>query len=381
MQNQQPPRRRRPMTPEERAMAAERRRQKEILRRRAMRRYYAFLALLGALALAAPVGLFFLIKAAAGWARGGQASSVSAAQSVSASAPPASSGEPAADPNAPADPALWSLILTNTTNPLPEGYAPELASVGSNSRNGEQFMDARVKEPLEQMFAAAKADGIELVARSAYRSTQEQTTLFNSMKQDYINQGMSEEEAFAATKQWRNEPGTSEHETAWPWTSWARRTSTPPRGEPGGARLGRVAQGARPGIRLHPPLYERQNRYHGNLLRTVALPLCGRGGRAEDHGPGRVPGGVSGPDGMTQTGGRARGTLHRRNGGYLNKKDVSNGTHYPCAGRAHQRASGGKNSTAAAFPSTSSGPPPGSGPRPRPCCRWCWSRAIRAARI
>ena len=85
--------------------------------------------------------------------------------------------------------------------------------MGSNSRNGEQFMDARVKEPLEQMFAAAKADGIELVARSAYRSTQEQTTLFNSMKQDYINQGMSEEEAFAATKQWRNEPGTSEHET------------------------------------------------------------------------------------------------------------------------------------------------------------------------
>ena len=71
MQNQQPPRRRRPMTPEERAMAAERRRQKEILRRRAMRRYYAFLALLGALALAALVGLFFLIKAAAGWARGG----------------------------------------------------------------------------------------------------------------------------------------------------------------------------------------------------------------------------------------------------------------------------------------------------------------------
>ena len=71
MQNQQPPRRRRPMTPEERAMAAERRRQKEILRRRAMRRYYAFLALLGALALAALVGLFFLIKAGLGAGRAG----------------------------------------------------------------------------------------------------------------------------------------------------------------------------------------------------------------------------------------------------------------------------------------------------------------------
>lgn len=213
MQNEQPPRPRRPMTPEERAMAAERRRQKELLRRRAMRRYYAFLALLGALALAAVVGLFFLVKAVVGWAQGGAAPSSSVSQSVSASVPPASSSEPAADPNAPADPALWSLLLTNTTHPLPEGYAPELASVGSNSRNGEQFMDARVKEPLAQMFAAAKADGIELVARSAYRSTQQQAVLFNSMKQDYINQGMSEAEALAATKKLRNEPGTSEHET------------------------------------------------------------------------------------------------------------------------------------------------------------------------
>ena len=59
MQNQQPPRRRRPMTPEERAMAAERRRQKEILRRRAMRRYYAFLALLGALAQRPCCGTYF----------------------------------------------------------------------------------------------------------------------------------------------------------------------------------------------------------------------------------------------------------------------------------------------------------------------------------
>ena len=311
MQNQQPPRRRRPMTPEERAMAAERRRQKEILRRRAMRRYYAFLALLGALALAALVGLFFLIKAAAGWARGGQASSVSAAQSVSASAPPASSGEPAADPNAPADPALWSLILTNTTNPLPEGYAPELASVGSNSRNGEQFMDARVKEPLEQMFAAAKADGIELVARSAYRSTQEQTTLFNSMKQDYINQGMSEEEAFAATKQWRNEPGTSEHETGLAVDIVGAADINAALVESLEERDWAVW------LREHAPEYgfilrymKDKNRYHRNLLRTVALPLCGRGGRAEDHGPGRVPGGVSGPDGMTQTGagGPARNT-------------------------------------------------------------------------
>ena len=108
MQNQQPPRRRRPMTPEERAMAAERRRQKEILRRRAMRRYYAFPALLGALALAALVGLFFLIKAAAGWARGGQAFVRRCGAERFGSAPPlASSGEPGGGPQRLRRPALW----------------------------------------------------------------------------------------------------------------------------------------------------------------------------------------------------------------------------------------------------------------------------------
>ena len=99
--------------------------------------------------------------------------------------------------------------------PLPNGIHMEW--VEKAAKAGKHILCekpmALTEEQVREMFAAAKADGIELVARSAYRSTQEQTTLFNSMKQDYINQGMSEEEAFAATKQWRNEPGTSEHET------------------------------------------------------------------------------------------------------------------------------------------------------------------------
>ena len=33
------------------------------------------------------------------------------------------------------------------------------------------------------------------------------------MKQSYLNQGMTEEQALAETKKWRNVPGTSEHET------------------------------------------------------------------------------------------------------------------------------------------------------------------------
>ena len=252
-------------------------------------------------------------------------------------------------PRSPADPALWSLILTNTTNPLPEGYAPELASVGSNSRNGEQFMDARVKEPLEQMFAAAKADGIELVARSAYRSTQEQTTLFNSMKQDYINQGMSEEEAFAATKQWRNEPGTSEHETGLAVDIVGAADINAALVESLEERDWAVW------LREHAPEY-------GFILRYMKDKTDITGTSFEPWHYRYV-----------NTPPPERRIFEQKGRIKWNALPLRRARTSTCFRR--------KNSTAAAFPSTSSGPPPGSGPRPRPCCRWCWSGAIRAARI
>jgi D-alanyl-D-alanine carboxypeptidase len=108
----------------------------------------------------------------------------------------------------------WALLLANEKNPLPEGYAPTLASMGSNSRNGEQFVDARIQKPLQAMLDAARADGIVLIVRSAYRSTAQQTLLFNSMVQDYMAQYEYDyAQAYAAAKRWRNVPGTSEHET------------------------------------------------------------------------------------------------------------------------------------------------------------------------
>ena len=221
MQQDQQPRRgaaqpgaRRPLTPQEVA----RRRKKREQRKKALRRYHLFLAGLALLAAALLAGLFFTIKGLVLGAQDAKAPP-SAAKSAAPSAPPASSAEPEPepepepDPNAPADPTLWSLLLTNVSHPLPDGYAPELASVGSNSRNGQQFMDERVTDAMLQMVAAAKSDGVDLVVRSAYRSTQEQASLFNSMKQSYLNQGLSEEQALAETKKWRNVPGTSEHET------------------------------------------------------------------------------------------------------------------------------------------------------------------------
>lgn len=138
-----------------------------------------------------------------------RAQSLSAAQAAAAQASSVAQEETLA----PRDPDLWSLLLANTTHPLPEGYAPELASVGYDFRNIEQFVDQRIQEPLLDMLAAAEEDGVYLQVRSAYRSHENQTILFESMKQDYIAQGYTEEEAYAATKRWRNVPGTSEHET------------------------------------------------------------------------------------------------------------------------------------------------------------------------
>lgn len=222
MQQGQRPRRRPPQTnepaPRLSPEQAARRRKRQAQRRRALRRYHAFLACMALLALVAVAGIALFVTsllegAGADAESVPSAPAVSAARSTPASAAQPASSEPAPDPNAPADPTLWSLMLTNVSHPLPEGYEPVLVSVGSNSRNGTQYMDERVADAMAQMLAAAKADGIELVVRSAYRSTQDQTVLFNSMKQGYLDQGMTEEQALAETKKWRNVPGTSEHET------------------------------------------------------------------------------------------------------------------------------------------------------------------------
>lgn len=226
------------LTPEQQAQrrvaAAKKRRRREEQRRRAMRRYYAFLALLAVIVLLIIFGLFKLVQwfihrddapssgtsssAVVGQNGSSSASTGSGADSAGSSSGdsssvPASSAEP--QPTAaPADKNAWNLLLANVQNPLPEGYVPgELVEIGSNARNGTMYVDKRTEQAFLDLLNAAKADGIALVVRSAYRSHQEQTMLFNNMKQDYLNQGMSEEEALAETKKWRNVPGTSEHET------------------------------------------------------------------------------------------------------------------------------------------------------------------------
>ena len=68
----------------------------------------------------------------------------------------------------------WYLTLVNDTNPMQEGYVPELTKVV-----GEYQVDSRIAEPLKQMLADAKKDGMKLSVCSAYRSVEKQKELYN----------------------------------------------------------------------------------------------------------------------------------------------------------------------------------------------------------
>lgn len=102
----------------------------------------------------------------------------------------------------------YYLLLANPDNPLPEDWTVETQTV-----QGDFEMDSRVAQAAKDMIEAAANDGVELMVCSAYRSIEKQTTLFDNMKQDYLNQGMSEEEAYNKTAEAIAIPGTSEHQT------------------------------------------------------------------------------------------------------------------------------------------------------------------------
>ena len=151
-----------------------------------------------------------LVLCAAGFAAGTQYAALRAVPA--SSLVPASTPQPTPtpDPDGPADPELWSLLLANTQNPLPDGYEPpQLTTIDAAGRQ----VDSRIADALQQMIAAAQEDGAHLVVTSAYRSYERQEELFVSMIREYLAMGYSNAEAYAATKRLRNVPGTSEHQT------------------------------------------------------------------------------------------------------------------------------------------------------------------------
>ena len=102
----------------------------------------------------------------------------------------------------------WNLILVNSWNYIPEGYADTitLTAIGSHK------VDSRCADALKAMLADCKAAGNDPVICSSFRTAEGQTKLFNNAVNKYLAQGYSYDEAYKLAAKGTAVPGTSEHQ-------------------------------------------------------------------------------------------------------------------------------------------------------------------------
>ncbi len=101
----------------------------------------------------------------------------------------------------------WNLIVVNRWNEIPESFTVSLTEVSNGQR-----VDSRIYPYLQEMFDAAREDGIYPIVREGYRTAEEQEEIFNEKVQAYINEGYSQTRAEKTAKEWAAIPGTSEHQ-------------------------------------------------------------------------------------------------------------------------------------------------------------------------
>lgn len=102
----------------------------------------------------------------------------------------------------------WRLILVNEDNALAKDYQVQLTTL-----RGGYLVDERIYEDLQAMFDDARQVGIHPLIVSAYRSREEQQSIIDQRINQFMNQGMSWQEAYEETMRTVAEPGHSEHET------------------------------------------------------------------------------------------------------------------------------------------------------------------------
>ena len=104
----------------------------------------------------------------------------------------------------------WRLWLVNRDYILPDGYTPTLAYSVTGDSSSKQ-LDYRVAPYYNEMYLAAKADGITLTTLSGYRSYNKQKTNFENKINTYLNQGYDKIKATQEAATIILPPGTSEH--------------------------------------------------------------------------------------------------------------------------------------------------------------------------
>lgn len=103
----------------------------------------------------------------------------------------------------------WQLRLIRYENPLGETFVPESLTNVEN----DQKMDSRVAPALSRLLDDARAAGYSVYLCSGYRDYDTQYTIYWNHIEQYMAQGMTEEEAHAKTREAVNYPGASEHQS------------------------------------------------------------------------------------------------------------------------------------------------------------------------
>ncbi len=104
----------------------------------------------------------------------------------------------------------WNMLLVNRDYILPEGFSVKTAPSIEGDSDSER-LDYRVAPHYNEMYLAAKKDGVTLTTVSGYRSVSRQKNNFENKIDTYLNQGYSKAEATRLAAKIILPPGTSEH--------------------------------------------------------------------------------------------------------------------------------------------------------------------------
>lgn len=105
----------------------------------------------------------------------------------------------------------WYLKLVNAENPMTQEDIPEVAEE-TVDEEGYQ-VDKRIVQDLEDMFEAARAEGLNPMICSAFRAWDTQVSLYeNKVSRVIEEEGLNEEDAAVKAATVVARPGTSEHQ-------------------------------------------------------------------------------------------------------------------------------------------------------------------------
>lgn len=102
----------------------------------------------------------------------------------------------------------WNLLLVNSEHRIDQSFKPELAEV----QNGYQ-MDKQAVDSAKRMIQDAKAQGVDLLVCSGYRSYESQQRHYQNSVDNLKAAGYSSDEAVRQTLSLIAYPGSSEHQT------------------------------------------------------------------------------------------------------------------------------------------------------------------------